>query len=114
MQSIDEILRVGSEHGIEGLSPKERHVWLIAEAEVYCIKDGIESFLEKYPSSIEETALAFSRVGAKDIADSLRNIIIMTGEELDNELSRANNLISDCNGYSYESIQEYLEQANGC
>lgn len=72
---INTAIDAGAGDGIEALDHDQRLVYLISEAEVYCDMNGIPSFLDRYfPQWMEETAAAFSEVGAADIAAGLRAI----------------------------------------
>lgn len=95
---MDRILEKGAAGGLESLAGMERMVWLIAEAEVICDLEGIDSFREQYGMHLEETARAFARVGASDIASAL-------GQE---QWARANELIRARAGYDDESVRRIL------
>jgi hypothetical protein len=96
--------------GIGALDGDQRLVYLIAEAEVLCDKDGIDTFLNYYfPQWMEETAAAFAEVGAAEIAVALRAINADTTRD-DPLLDRANQLVTDRAGYDYETIRQAVER----
>jgi hypothetical protein len=49
---IDEVIKLGSQSGLSALNPIQRKVFLISEAEVSCDINGIDSFIDRYESSI--------------------------------------------------------------
>jgi hypothetical protein len=72
---IDTAIEVGFRDGIGALDADQRLVYLISEAEVLCDIDGIDNFLDLYfPRWKEETAAAFTEVGAAEIAMGSRAI----------------------------------------
>src|SRR5215210_5115055 len=72
---IDEAIKLGMQSGLDSLSPLQRKVFLISEAEVTCDMDGIDSFIGGHESGILlEAAEAFSAVGASAIAAGLKDI----------------------------------------
>jgi hypothetical protein len=89
---------------VAALDADQRLVWLISQAEIHCDTDGIDTFLDFYsPRWAQEAAAAFAEVGADEIAAALR--AIAGGEQSDQVLDRANELITDRAGYDYESIR---------
>lgn len=101
---IESILKRGAKEGIQTLSPSERKVWLISEAEVLCDMEGIDSFLNRYSALLLETADAFAEVGAIHIAESLRAIHNRLPARPDELLDRANALVTARTGYNYGAV----------
>jgi hypothetical protein len=115
---ISTAIDTGSDKGIEALDVNQRLVYLVSEAEVYCDKDGIPSFLDRYFPQLEEAAAAFAAIGAAEIAAGLRTIAASTKQQdlqfldYDNDqlLSHVNKLITDRAGYDYETIRRAVER----
>ena len=107
-QFIDNAIGIGASAGLAALTPVQRMVFLISEAEVYCDKDGIDSFLDRYGTSgIKELAVAFREVGALSITEALFGIV---SHESAHEafLARANVLITGRAGYDYNNIERMV------
>ncbi len=108
-QIIEQALTLGAKNGLTALSPIQRQIWLIAEAEVHCDMDGIDSFLSLYPSPLLiEAATVFQSVGAIDISAALLAIHSASPEMPDQLLNNANDLICSRSGYNYESIVRFV------
>jgi len=45
---IEEAVTLGDKNGVESLSELQKTIYIIAEAEIMCDMDGIDSFIEKY------------------------------------------------------------------
>ena|SRR6266566_5630849 len=103
-ETIELILKRGANHGLDSLTPAERKVWLISEAEVLCDMEGIDSFLDRYSGSVLEAADAFAAAGAAQIAESLRAIHTRLPARPDELLDRANALVTARTGYDYDSV----------
>lgn len=101
---IELILNRGAERGLDSLTPVERKVFLISEAEVFCDMEGIDSFLDRYSASVSEAADAFAAAGAEQIAESFRAICTRLPARPDELLDRANALVTARTGYDYGSI----------
>jgi hypothetical protein len=106
--SIESVLKRGSEDGIQSLAPSERKVWLISEAEVLCDMEGIDSFLDRYETLLPEAANAFAGAGATQIAESLRAIHSQWPTRSDELLDRANTLVTTRTGYDHDSVSRLL------
>lgn len=104
VKTIELIFKRVLEHGVKALTPAERKVWLILEAEVLCDMEGIDSFLDSYSGSLLEVADAFAEVGASQIAESLRSIHAHLPIRSDELLNLANSLVTARTGYDYDSI----------
>jgi hypothetical protein len=98
------ILKRGAQWGPESLTPAERKVWLISEAEVFCDMEGIPSFLDQYSDSLPEVAEAFAEAGAIQIADSLREIHARLPERPSDLLANVNTLVTARSGYDRCSV----------
>jgi hypothetical protein len=108
-QFIDEAIKIGEQFGLKALSPLQRKVFLISEAEVCCDKDGIDSFIDSYePSILLEAAEAFSAVGASAIATGLKEIARSTPPINEGLPNRVNELICNRSGYNADSIARYI------
>jgi hypothetical protein len=104
---IAEAIRKGSEQGIAVLDADQRLVFLIAEAEVLCDMEGIDSFLRPYaPNHVQECADSFREVGAVKIAASLDSIA--AGQASDQDLTNLNALIVERADYSFDAIAEVI------
>ena len=69
-----------------------------------CDMNGIDTFLDRYePEWIAETAMAFERVGAYEIASEFRRLMSHV-QDRDTILDRLNSLITERVGYCYDSI----------
>jgi hypothetical protein len=87
----------------------ELTIFAIAEAEVYCDKDGIDALILRYGfDELPIFACAFAEIGATEVASSLSALgeMRVAPEQL---LSAANELITGRVGYSYERIVAYVE-----
>lgn len=106
---IEEVIKKGNECGITSLNDIERMVFLISEAEIICDMEGIDSFLKNYDDErIEECAIAFETIGAKEISDIFKEI--STNKNINDVLlNRLNELIINRIGYNYESIYNIME-----
>lgn len=103
-QFIEDAITQGSENGVTSLNHIQRTIFLVSEAEVMCDMNGIETFLDHYePEWIAETAMAFERVGAKEIASEFRRLMSHL-QDRDTILDRLNSLITRRVGYGYDSI----------
>ena len=108
---ITEAIARGSAEGLAALSGPARMVFLIAEAEVICDMEGIDSFVDRYGGSgVAELASAYSAIGADGIASVLREIAISMPELPDVLLSNANDQITSRQGYAYEHIVRAVQK----
>jgi hypothetical protein len=102
----------GNAEGLSGLRGIERLVFLISEAEVLCDKDGIDAFIQTYGKhGVEELVHAYARIGAGQIAETLRRMSDELPSQPDELLSAANTMICDRSGYSYEDIERAVRLA---
>jgi hypothetical protein len=109
---IKEAIARGSAEGLPALSGPARMVFLIAEAEVLCDMEGIDSFVDRYSGSgVSELASAYSSIGADGIASVLREIANSMLEVPDVLLSRANDQITSRLGYTHEHIVRAVRKA---
>jgi hypothetical protein len=70
---IDTVLPLGKARGVDALTPAQRRAFLMFEAHANCAIDGIDSFLDAYPSAyVRECAEAFAAAGERDVAEGLR------------------------------------------
>lgn len=101
---IEDAITQGSKDGVTSLNQLQRTIFLVSEAEVMCDMNGIDTFLDRYePDWIAETAMAFERVGANEIASEFRRLMSQV-QERDKILGRLNSLITERVGYGYDSI----------
>jgi hypothetical protein len=107
--SIESILKRGTEGGVEALAPLERKVWLISEAEVLCDMEGIDSFLDRYITLLPETVIAFAEVGATEIAESLQAIHDELPTRRAGLLNHANALVSARSGYDHDAVARLVK-----
>lgn len=108
-QIIELALARGTKEGLPSLSPVERQIWLISEAEVYCDMEGIDSFLSRYPGPLQvEAATAFQNIGASEIGAALLAIHSASPEMPDQLLNHANDLICIRANYNYNSIVRFV------
>lgn len=109
IEVINRAIVAGEKLGLRALTTLELTVFAIAEAEVYCDKDGIDALIRRYGSdSLPVFAKAFTEVGAMEVAASLSALGEISGTP-EHLLSAANDLITGRVGYSYESIVAYVE-----
>ena len=101
---IEEAIAAGNRDGVESLTPPQRLVFLISEAESDCDMNGIDSFLDRRaPLWLTATAEAFDAIGATEIGAEFR--IAPIGAEVgDPRLDRLNELIVARSGYDYDAI----------
>jgi hypothetical protein len=108
---INAAIDKGQVSGLASLSPDERLVWLISEAEVCCDIDGIDTLLDRYSSAeLAECVSAFAEIGATDIAEALRAVVSILPEREETALSKADTLIKDRIGYDYEAIRAAIDR----
>ena len=108
---IADAIARGQRDGITSLTPNQRMVFLISEAEIDCDMNGIDTFLNRYRTEwLPETAAAFAAVGATEIAAGFRAITAQAQED-EPVLDRLNSLITSRTGYDYESIRRAIENA---
>jgi len=106
---IEEAVTVGDKNGIESLSELQKNIYIIAEAEISCDMDGIDSFIEKYnKKGVLEASVAYSLIGAIDIAKGLKEIAKALPNPSETVLERTNSFITERYNYSYESIKNYV------
>jgi hypothetical protein len=106
---IDEAVKLGMRSGLAALSPLQRQVFLISEAEISCDMDGIDSFVGSHePAILLEASEAFSAVGASAIAAGLKEIAQASPSADGGLLGRVNKLICNRSGYNAESIARYI------
>ncbi|WP_326533811.1 hypothetical protein [Pseudorhodoferax sp.] len=109
IEVINRAIAAGEKMGLRALAPLELTIFAIAEAEVYCDKDGIDALIRRYGSdSLPVFANAFTEIGAMEVAASL-SALGETGVTPEHLLSAANDLITGRVGYSYENIVTYVE-----
>lgn len=109
---IDQAIRCGTAHGMDALGPVEAIVFAVSEAEVYYDMEGVDSLLDRYGlDGMDLFAKAFSAIGASDIAAAFHAIAVSArpaGQEL---LPLANGLVVARKGYSYASIESFVERS---
>jgi hypothetical protein len=106
---IKAAIRCGELRGVGLLSPPERVVYLISEAEVYCDKDGIDSLIHRYGADfMRHFSNAFLEVGASETSSALIAIADAAQPIQEDILERANRLITERRGYTYESIEAFV------
>ena len=104
---IDRAIDRGQSVGPDALTTLERMVFLISEVEVYCTKDGIDSFIERYGKrGLVDAARAFSGVGASKVSACLVKLAQAHPEAPEALLERANSLVTGHVGWGYEAIHE--------
>ena len=95
----------GQSLGADALSALERTVFLISEVEVYCTKDGIDSFIVRYDTAgLRQASEAFAMIGATEVAAALEALARAGPEFPEPLLERANNLVVDHVGWDYDTI----------
>jgi hypothetical protein len=109
--TADEFIKDAIDRGasvpLADLSPIERFVFLISEAEVYCDMEGIDSLLDRYSAAeLGEYARAFAEVGASAIAAGLAAVVSGLPGCDEKMLDHVNRLITDREGYGYEGIRD--------
>jgi hypothetical protein len=106
---IDEAIKLGMQSGLDVLSPLQRRIFLISEAEVSCDMDGIDSFVDSHePAVLLEASEAFSAVGASAIVAGLKDIAQASPSADEGLLDRVNKLIRNRSGYNTDSIERYV------
>jgi hypothetical protein len=109
-QFILDAIERGQSSGLAQLNADERFVFLISEAEVLCDKDGIDTLLDTYPTTvIEECAAAFLEIGASEVAAAMRKVAQQPPARNEADLDRANSLITQRAGYGYDAIRATIE-----
>ncbi|WP_295521721.1 hypothetical protein [uncultured Pseudacidovorax sp.] len=101
---IQDAIERGERYGLESLTGVQRVVFAISEAEVYCDNNGIDGLIHRYGvPGMRTFAEAFDAVGATDVASTL--LALAKGAPPPEALlDRANRLIVDRRGYTYESL----------
>ncbi len=113
-QFINAAIDKGIAQGLDSLTALEQEVFLISEAEVSCDMDGIDSFFDKYaPAHIALAARTFGNVGAVEIAKALMSLVKAHPRRPEEPMVRANELITDRFGYSFESLERHVEVTTG-
>ena len=75
-ETVESILQGGAERGFQNLTPTERNVWLISEAEVLCDMEGIDAFSDGLSQGPLSYGPAFGlRVGEKESRCSARGTV---------------------------------------
>ena len=114
--SPHELISTALEHGwefeIERLTPVERKIWLISQAEVLCDKEGIDTFLGEYSDWLAETANAFADVGAAQISESLQAIRGLLPQRPERLLEAANDLIRLRSQYDSKAVERLVTPAD--
>lgn len=106
---IEQAISDGERRGLQALDPRQQVVYAIAEAEVYCNKDGVDALIDRYgKAGMALFSKAFLAVGASEIAARLQAIADADGTPDEEQLSDANRLITDLRGYSYEAIEAFV------
>lgn len=109
---IRDAIQRGMRDGIDMLDEASRLVFLTSEAEVYCDKDGIDSFIDRYgKAGLQLAADAFEAVGGEAIAAGLRDIARALPKAPEFLLSGVNHLITEQAGYEYEGIAAAIQRA---
>ncbi|MCL2310715.1 MAG: hypothetical protein FWC42_10725 [Proteobacteria bacterium] len=104
---INEALVIGQKRGLHALQPVQQVIFAVSEAEVTCDMDGIDSLIEHYGAeSLPLFERAYAAIGALEIADALKRLIMFPASE--EFLERVNSLITERRGYGYESIRAYV------
>lgn len=110
---IERAIRAGEAHGLASLGPVDTVIYAIAEAEVYCDKDGVDSLVDHYGvTRMSIFAQAYSAIGASEIAQALRAIAMAPQPVPEALLARAHELIACRKGYSSESIEEFVRRCS--
>jgi hypothetical protein len=104
---ISDAVASGEKTSIYLLQSVQQVVFAICKAETTCDTDGIGVLLDQY--GVECLPLferAYALIGASEIASALKQLAASPASgEL---LARANKLITERKGYSYESIRSYV------
>jgi hypothetical protein len=102
---IQTAIKKGEQSGGRMLDPLRRTIFLLSELEVYCDKDGIDSFLDRY-GAVELRAVAdmLRDAGAAETADSLCRLADALPQHDERLLNSANDLVSNRTGYDYDAI----------
>ena len=101
-------IRRGHGDGLPSLTPAERAVFLIAEAEADCDMEGIDALFDRYGTAdLLDCAGAFSAVGATAIGTALGKAVRRLPDRPEKLLDEADELIKAREGYDYESLREF-------
>lgn len=97
---------------MDALDPIEATVFAISEAEVYCDMEGIDALLDRYGTeNMDLFAKAFSAIGVSDIAAAFHAIATSAAPVARELLSQANALIAERKGYSFASVESFVERS---
>lgn len=109
---ISESIARGARNGLQSLTGTARIVFLISEVEVYCCRDGIDSVVDLIErKGLTGASEAFAAIEADAIAEGFRKIESMLPDRDETLLDRVNALVTDHEGWSYDSIKRYVERA---
>jgi hypothetical protein len=111
---IEGAIQAGGQHGVASLTPDQRLVYLIAEAECLSDMEGVEAFLDRYaPLWLREAAAAFEAafeaVGATEIAAELQAMATAKPAQYSRE-DRLNELLTGRVGYDFEAIRRVVAE----
>ena len=105
---IQNAIEIAASKGLESLDPCQKSIFYISEAEVTCNMDGIDSLIDRYgQKAMACFSTAYSQIGAHSI--SALFAVIATGDIDEETLSEINELITNREDYSYNSISKYIE-----
>ena len=110
--TVEAFIARAIDHGYAGgtaaLSDVEREIFLIAELEVCCDKDGIDSFIEVHGlTALSVCSHVLSKLGAIELSRVLDAVVASGGVE-DGSLDLANRLVTDRCSYDYEKLEAYF------
>jgi hypothetical protein len=109
-QAIDD----GQARGLAALGDLAGLVYVIAEAEGSCDKDGIDSFIDRYgPAGLAQLARAYAAIGAELLAAACRAVLESMPSPTENTLDRLNTFVTERAGYDYQSIRAMVARALG-
>jgi len=110
LMDIDNAVSAGDKDGIESLSKLQSMIYIIAETEIWCDMDGIDTFIDKYGKDGPlKAADAYLAVGASEIATGLGAIASKLPNADEATLDKTNSFITVRYNYNYESIKKYVE-----
>lgn len=110
-QFIEQAISQGETVGLDALDLKAKFVFAISEAEVTCDIDGIDNLVYRYgKASIALFAQAFAAIGASEISIALGEVALADDPIPEHLLSAVNRLITERNGYTYESIEAFVRK----
>ena len=103
---IDRAIDDGVKKGLAALDDLARLVFVIAEAEGCCDKDGVDSFIDRYGAAgLSHLAAAYLAIGAELLAASCRAVLKSMPTPDEDALDRLNHLVTERAGYDYDSLR---------